>query len=120
MVKQVLLALSVAGMFVASPVLAHAKLKSTSPAAGAQLGVAPKSLTLRFNEDIQLALLKLTSQGKDIPVAIDRGAPAAAEVTVPLPQLTAGTYQVQWSALSPDDGHVVKGMFVFVITGGPS
>jgi copper resistance protein C len=117
MIRQALLALAAAGMTLASPVFAHAKLQSTSPAANAQLGVAPKSLTLSFNEDVQLAILKLTAQGKDIPVAFDRRAPAAPQVTVTLPALTAGEYQVQWSVLSANDGHVVKGAFSFVIAG---
>jgi methionine-rich copper-binding protein CopC len=39
---------------------------------------------------------------------------------VPLPPLAAGKYQVQWSALSPDDGHVVKGSYSFTITGAPA
>lgn len=115
MVKRVLLALTAAGVILASPVLAHAKLQSSSPAAGAQLTQAPKSMTLEFNEDVELASLKLTLDGKDIALTFDRGAAAARHVSVALPSLTAGTYQVQWSALSPDDGHIAKGAFSFVI-----
>jgi copper resistance protein C len=115
MVKRVLLAFIAAGVILASPVLAHAKLQSSSPAADAQLSQAPKSLTLKFNEDVELASLKLTVEGKDIAVAFDRGAAAARQVSVALPSLAAGTYQVQWSALSPDDGHIAKGAFSFVI-----
>jgi copper resistance protein C len=115
MVKRVMPAFIAVGAILASPVLAHAKLQSTSPAADAQLSQAPKSLTLRFNEDVELASLKLTVDGKDIAVTFDRGAAAARQVSVALPSLTAGTYQVQWSALSPDDGHIAKGAFSFVI-----
>jgi copper resistance protein C len=95
----------------------HAKLLSASPAAGAQLAAAPPALTLKFNEAVQLAVLKLSTQGKDIPLTFDRSA-AAPQVTAALPALAPGTYQVQWSALTVDDGHVVKGSFTFVITGG--
>jgi methionine-rich copper-binding protein CopC len=101
----------------ASAVFAHARLQSSVPAADSKLGVAPKSLTLRFNEKVQLAVLKLTASGTDIPVAFDRGTPAAAELTVMLPTLPVGKYQVQWSAMSADDGHVTKGAFSFVIAG---
>ena len=31
--------------------------------------------------------------------------------------LAPATYRVQWSALTVDDGHVVKGTFSFVVTG---
>lgn len=93
---------------------AHAKLLSTSPAAGAELAAAPKVLTLDFNESVKLAVLKVSSAGKDIVVPYDGGA-SESHVAVPLPALAAGTYQVRWSALTVDDGHVVKGSFSFVI-----
>ena len=115
MLRQVWLACTATVMILPLTAVAHAKLLSTSPAAGAQVDAAPKALTLEFNEAVQLAVLKLSSEGKDIPVAVDRGAAAAAQVTVALPALAAGTYQVQWSAITADDGHVVKGTFSFVI-----
>jgi methionine-rich copper-binding protein CopC len=104
-----------AAMILAAPALGHAKLRSTLPAADAQLRAAPKSLTLTFNEDVRLAVLTLATGGKDIPVTLDRNAPASPQVTVALPSLGAGKYVVQWSALSPDDGHVSKGTFSFEI-----
>ena len=116
MVRQAFLAVIAAGLMMsASAVFAHARLQGTSPAAGEQLGVAPNSLVLRFNENVQLAVLKLSTGGNDIPVAFDRGAAAASEVRVMLPSLAPGRYQVQWGALSTGDGHVVKGAFSFVI-----
>jgi methionine-rich copper-binding protein CopC len=97
--------------------LGHAKLLSTVPATGAQLAVAPKQMTLEFNEAVQLGVLKLSSDGKDVPIELDRGATAASKVTIALPALAPATYLVQWSALTVDDGHVVKGSFSFVVTG---
>jgi len=117
MVKPWLLAVALAGMILAGPAFGHAKLRSTIPAADAQLQVAPKSLTLNFNEDVRLAVLTLTADGKDIPVTVDRSAPASPQVTVTLPVLAVGKYQVRWSALSPDDGHVSNGTFSFAILG---
>ena len=70
-------------------VLAHAKLLSTSPAAGAELAAAPKALTLDFNENVQLAVLKVSSGGKDVAVPYDSGA-SASHVAVPLPALAPG------------------------------
>jgi methionine-rich copper-binding protein CopC len=108
---------AVMAMILAGPALGHAKLRSTNPSADAKLLAAPKSLTLSFNENVRIAVLILKSGGKDIPVAVDRNAPAAPQVTIPLPPLAIGKYQVQWSALSPDDGHVTKGTFSFAIVG---
>jgi hypothetical protein len=114
MTKHFRLATAAAVLIFPLAVLAHAKLLSTSPAAGAELKAAPKVLTLDFNEGVQLAVLKVSSDGKDIAVPYDGGA-SAAHVAVPLPPLAPGTYQVKWSALNVGDGHVVKGTFSFVI-----
>jgi methionine-rich copper-binding protein CopC len=117
MTKHRLSAAAVTAMILAGPAFGHAKLRSSIPVADAQLQVAPKVLTLIFNEDVRLALLTLTAGGRDIPVTVERGAPAAPQVTVKLPVLPVGKYQVQWSALSPDDGHVTKGTFSFTVLG---
>lgn len=108
---------TIMGWMLAGQGLAHARLRSTEPAAGAQLEAAPKSLTLTFNERVQVAVLTLVSAGQSIPLSLDRGGPASARITVPLPALAVGKYEVQWSALSADDGHVTKGSFSFAIVG---
>ena len=115
--KGLLMAVTVAAGILAGPAFGHAKLLSTLPPADAQLQAAPKSLTLTFNENVRLAVLTLTTDGKTIPVTVDRSLPASPQVSVPLPLLTPGKYQVQWSVLSADDGHVTKGTFSFVIVG---
>src|ERR1700733_3183751 len=115
MVRQWLLAAGVCGIILTGPVFGHAKLLSTAAAADAQVRVAPKSLTLTFNENVRLAVLTLTMDGNNVPVTVDRNASAAPQVSVTLPALAAGKYQVQWSALSVDDGHVSKGTFSFAI-----
>ncbi len=114
MTKRFRLAMAAAVLISPLAAMAHAKLLSTTPAAGAQLRAAPKVLTLDFNESVKLAVLKVSRDGKDISVPYDGGA-SAAQVAVPLPALAPGTYQVKWSALTVDDGHVVKGSFSFVI-----
>lgn len=117
MMKSMWLALVAAGAVLPLAAFGHAKLLSTVPATGEQLATAPKQLTLQFNESVQIGALRLSGGGKDIPIAVDRGAPASSKVTVALPELGPATYRVQWSALTVDDGHVVKGSFSFVIRG---
>src|ERR1700688_930261 len=115
--KGLLMAVTVAAGMLAGPAFGHAKLLGTLAPADAHLQAAPKSLILTFNENVRLAVLTLTTAGRPIPVTVDRSLPAAPQVSVALPLLTPGEYQVQWSALSPDDGHVTKGTFSFVIVG---
>jgi copper resistance protein C len=117
MLNKMILAIALCGAIAAGPCLAHAKLKSSTPADNASLAVAPKTLTLNFSEAAQLAVLKLIIDGKEIPVAVDRSAKASQDFTLPLPALAPGKYTVQWSAVAADDGHVTKGSFVFSVTG---
>jgi methionine-rich copper-binding protein CopC len=97
------------------PCFAHAKLQSSIPATNAQLAHAPPTLTLNFSEDAQLAVLTLNTAGTVIPVTLDRSAKASSAIVVALPALKPGTYQVQWSAIARDDGHVTRGSFSFTI-----
>jgi methionine-rich copper-binding protein CopC len=98
----------------------HAKLRASVPAADAQLAVAPKTLTLSFSESARIAVLTLANQGKPITLKLDRTAAAATEVSIALPELAPGTYQVTWSAISADDGHVSKGSFSFSVGPAPA
>ena len=104
-----------AALLAAGPAFGHAKLLSSSPAAGAEIAGSPPSLTLTFNENVRLGVLKLTTAGHAVPLAIDPNPASARVITITLPPLTAGAYDVQWSALTPSDGHVVKGRYAFVI-----
>ena len=104
-----------AALLAAGPAFGHAKLLNSSPAAGSEVAQSPRSLTLTFNENVRLGVLKLTTAGHVVPVAIDPNAAPARAIRIMLPALTAGSYDVQWSALTPSDGHVVKGRYTFVI-----
>jgi methionine-rich copper-binding protein CopC len=103
----------------AGPAFGHAKLLNSSPPANALLTDSPKTLTLTFSEAAQLGVLRLSSSGKDIPLVLDRGAKAASSITVALPALEPGTYEIEWTALAADDGHVTKGRFSFTVTRPP-
>jgi methionine-rich copper-binding protein CopC len=97
--------------------MAHARLQSSSPSDSAQLMQAPKSLTLNFSEAARLAVLKLILDGNEVPVPVDTSAPARQSFVLPLPDLRAGKYTVQWTAVAADDGHVTRGTFTFSIAG---
>jgi methionine-rich copper-binding protein CopC len=92
-------------------------LQSSAPADNAQLKESPKVLSLSFSETARLARLKLTMDGKEIPLPLDKSAKPSQSFTLTLPALAAGTYTVEWAAVAADDGHVTKGMFKFSIAG---
>lgn len=116
-IKVTLLAMTATVTLMSGVAFAHAKLQHLSPADNALLVIAPKTLTLTFDEDVQLGVLKLNAAGNEIPVAIDRAGKASRIVTVTLPVLMPGKYEVRWSALAADDGHVTKGAFSFTVMG---
>lgn len=97
---------------------AHAVLKNSSPAAGANLPAAPKQIALTFNEKVEQAFSSVAivdSQGKDVTTEkaqVDATDPAL--VRLNLPTLPAGTYTVKW-AVAGHDGHRRKGDFKFAV-----
>jgi methionine-rich copper-binding protein CopC len=107
-----------AAVLSAQAAFGHAKLQTSSPADHARLAAAPSALTLIFNENTQLAMLKLKTASRDIPVSVDRGAKAATTIKVGLPVLAPGSYLVEWSAMAADDGHITKGSFSFTVLDG--
>ncbi|HUG30996.1 MAG TPA: copper resistance protein CopC [Candidatus Limnocylindria bacterium] len=109
----------------ASPaaVSAHARLRSSEPAAGAALGSPPTAVTLTFSEtpDLRLTSIKvLDSGGRDVvtgPV-VAAGDPALS-VTVPLGELDDGVYTVSWRTVSAVDSHISAGSLVFGVGQAP-
>ncbi len=114
MLRTLFLSAAVA-LTLATPSFGHAKLLSSSPASGAQVAEVPKTITLTFNEEAKLAALTLLHAGKETSVAVDKSAPSAKSAVVPVTGLTPGTYEVHWTAIATDDGHVAKGSFIFTI-----
>jgi copper resistance protein C len=90
-----------------SAAFAHANLVSEVPAANAQVSPAPKQLSLKFSEGVALKFTGVTITGPDKkavavgPDTLDPKDPAT--LIVPITgALAAGTYQVNWHALSND------------------
>jgi copper transport protein len=102
----------------ASPAFAHATLVQTSPAAGQVLDRPPKTLTLGFNESVEVALgairvynskgERLDTGGASHPSGQQSG------VRVDLPKLGNDSYVVTWRVISADS-HPVQGAFTFQV-----
>ena len=98
--------------------LAHAELLSTSPSAGAVLDASPGSVTLTFNEPVEISLgtLRLFDGGGnsvEVPAARHPSGNDKA-VVLQLPALGKGSYVVDWQVVSADS-HPVQGAFTFQI-----
>lgn len=109
-------ALALAGF--ASLALAHAKLKHSIPANGANLAVPPSELRLTYNEAVEPAMSSVTVRGPEgKPVAIEKAVVSKQDdkvLSVPLPQLAPGAYRVEWSTMG-HDGHATKGALSFTV-----
>jgi copper transport protein len=111
----------VALLVLAAPAGAHAVLEQTSPAAGQAYSTAPTTISLSFDEHVQVGLggIRLFDANSH---RIDIGPPTqvgdSKVVTVSVPKLKDGTYVVTWRVISAD-GHPVENAFTFSV-GEPS
>lgn len=105
------LALTVAG-----PAAAHGALKSTSPAEGEQLSVAPTEVVLDFNEvPLPLGTAVAVTDAQGSVVSTSQVQLNQRRLTQPLqPNLFPGNYRIAWRATSAD-GHPVSGELGFVV-----
>ncbi len=97
---------------------AHASLKSSSPAEGATVAVAPRDISLTFSEKVEEAFSAITlkdAAGKGV-TASKAHVDAADGATLHLdaPPLASGAYSVQWVAVA-HDGHRRTGEFRFTV-----
>src|SRR5829696_2932394 len=103
----------------ASPVAAHAFLKSSNPAANAVLPTAPQSVTLTFTEPLESSYSRaelFDATGAQVLGATSSIGPESRSMTVQIPPgLSNGTYSLLWRTLSTADGHTAQGYLPFTI-----
>jgi len=116
-----LIALMLAGAGIAS---AHAKLKSSVPAAGSSVATAPATVVAVFDNHDALqangSLLKVTDASG---AAVDKGDTALDKADADRKTLVVslndglgnGTYTVAWTATSEGDGSKEEGSFTFTV-----
>jgi methionine-rich copper-binding protein CopC len=97
---------------------AHAKMKASVPADGATVPAGLSQIEMQFSHPMRLTLLRVHRAADNQNMAIKGALPQtfadAAKVSVDA--LTAGAYDVAWTAVS-QDGHVMKGHFAFTVSG---
>lgn len=97
---------------------AHALLLRSDPVQDSVLAHEPAAIHLWFSEDLNTSLSKAivwNAQRHQVDLRDDT-ITHNRELTVSLqPRLAAGTYLVLWTSVSAQDGHVLKGAFLFSI-----
>lgn len=114
----ILASAAIAGLALTSQAFAHAHLKSSVPADKAVVKTSPTELDLTFSEELNLKFtgIKVTGPGNkavktDDAMLMDGGKALMVSVS---DTLAAGTYTVEWHALSAD-GHKTKGKYTFTV-----
>ena len=107
------------GLLSVSPVLAHANLARSNPAANASLQSSPNEIRLWFTEHLEpnyshFNLRDTTGQQVETPPSqIDPTDPH--QLFMPIDKLPNGLYTVAWRTVSAADGHSSQGSFSFGI-----
>ncbi|ROM65049.1 copper resistance protein CopC [Pseudomonas brassicacearum] len=112
------------GLLISGLAQAHPKLLSSSPAEGAE-GTAPAKIELHFSENLMTKFSGAKLLMTEMPgMAAHSPMPMPAKVSgsddpktmliTPNAPLTAGTYQVQWRAVSSDT-HPITGNVTFKV-----
>ena len=103
---------------------AHASLRSSDPADGAIVEVAPSAVVLTFTEPPDPALTVvhiLDSSGKQVETGPPQTVPGRRfEIREALGTLPDGVYTVTWRTVSETDGHVTAGGFSFGVGVSPA
>ena len=102
-----------------SAAMAHSHLKTSVPAAGATVAAGQSEIRLQFDAAIEPRFSKISIELKGgWPVASEPATSDPADKTILIAKfaqpLQAGTYNVNWHAVSADT-HKVKGSFTFQV-----
>jgi cytochrome c oxidase assembly factor CtaG/methionine-rich copper-binding protein CopC/putative copper export protein len=101
---------------VADPALAHASLKSSTPANGTNIAEAPRDVVLRFTEAVNPASVVVAVRGSDGATAVE-GSPQVTGAVVVQPlraTLPVGHFTVTFQVVSVD-GHRISGILHFAL-----
>ncbi|WP_339475508.1 MULTISPECIES: copper homeostasis periplasmic binding protein CopC [unclassified Pseudomonas] len=112
------------GLLVSALAQAHPKLLSSSPAEGAD-GAAPAKIELHFSEILmtkfsgaKLTMTEMPGMAAHSPMPMPAKVSGSDDpktmVIIPNAPLSAGTYQVQWRAVSSDT-HPITGNVTFKV-----
>lgn len=117
MLRRIMLAVCACALLAVSPVHAHTDLISTDPADGQTLNKAPRTVSLRFGEDLLAAGNRLVATAAD-GTSVDLGAPQVdgPVISATWPSAAAqGEFTLAYRTVAAD-GHPLEGRIRFNIS----
>lgn len=93
---------------------AHAMLDHSTPGAGAVVDGSLGAVQLWFTQTVKRNLSGASVTGPSGQTVGEGSVSSRNQITVPLPRLPAGSYRVNWHAVSGDSHHT-EGSFTFQV-----
>ncbi len=100
-----------------TPVSAHSELESISPANGATVASAVRTITLTFNDEVSSPRIVVRGSNKTLVTGTTRRNGERVVFTATRP-LRSGTFTVSWRVRSAD-GHFISGTSRFAVKQAP-
>ncbi len=117
MKTHLLAALLAAAMFSAVPAFAHGGMVETSIHDNAKLSHAPVDFKVTFEHPSAItSMMLMTADKKMIGLDFKPSKALGTDFTIPLPQLSKGSYTLSWKSMAKD-GHAMPGAVRFTVTG---
>ena len=96
----------------AAAALAHSRLGTTVPAAGAVLAAMPGEIVLTFTKRLRLTRVRMTREDGAVDLDLGGVKGFATRFAIPLRGSGPGSYRIEWRGLAAD-GHAMRGAFSF-------
>lgn len=100
-------------------VSAHVRLVEASPADGSVLLASPTAIVLKFSQTVYLSSLWIRRNNTQRRALKPLPRTRAQRISMPVPPLTPGSYEVTWRALG-EDGHIAFGSIHFRLSSAPA
>jgi methionine-rich copper-binding protein CopC len=104
-------------------VLAHAELDTMAPGDASTITVAPPEIVATFTEALDASkssIVLVTAAGTEIASGGEVGADDPKKMTLTLPSLEPGAYEIRWTSASAEDGDLDRGVTTFTYAPAPT
>jgi copper resistance protein C len=103
-------------------VLAHAELDTITPGDASTLDTPPTEVVATFTEALdpsKSSLVVVAAGGAQVASGGQVGADDPKKMTLALPALEPGDYEIRWTSSSAEDGDIARGTTTFTVTAPP-
>jgi methionine-rich copper-binding protein CopC len=114
--------MALAAFLVPTAVSAHAELDTVTPADGSTVEVAPTEIVMTFTQNLDASkssIVLVTAAGAQVASGGEVAASEPRQMTVALPGLEPGAYEIRWTSWSAEDDEGDRGITTFTYTPPP-